>query len=98
MSLVSFASAEEATSPVVLVPLLVGVALAVCFQKFRVETHVRTLQDLLSFLPRSGQKIAVFTSALETALTCAECHGLRNANPHRISTKVACKYCLRDLH
>ena len=68
---------------VVLVPLLVGVALGVVLQKFRAEAlRVRTLQDLLVFLPKVGRK---------------DCHGLRNANPHRIATKVACEYCLRNL-
>ena len=73
---------------VVLVPLLVGVALGVCFQKFRTEAHrVRTLQDLLVFLPRAGQKMAVFTSAYayrDCFHVRRDCHGLRNANPHRI--------------
>ena len=72
---------------VVLVPLLVGVALGVVLQKFRAEAlRVRTLQDLLVFLPKVGRKDC-------HAFTC-----LRNANPHRIATKVACEYCLRDLH
>ena len=49
---------------VVLVPLLVGVVLGVQFQKCGAEARrVRNLQELLVFLPRSGQKMAVFTSA-----------------------------------
>ena len=85
---------------VVLVPLLVGVVLGVQYQKFRAENRrVRHLQDLLVFLPRSGQKMAVFTSAYGDCFHMRrDCHGLRNANPHRIATKVACEYCLRDLH
>jgi len=85
---------------VVLVPLLVGVALGVVLQKFRAEAQrVRTLQDLLVFLPKVGQKMALFTSAYgECFHLRRDCHGLRNANPHRIAAKVACEYCLRDLH
>ncbi|OLQ02157.1 hypothetical protein AK812_SmicGene15023 [Symbiodinium microadriaticum] len=49
---------------VVLVPLLVGVALGIVVQKFRAEAQrVRTLQDLLVFLPKVGPKMALFTSA-----------------------------------
>ena len=49
---------------VVLVPLCVGVALGVCLQQCRAGAlRVKTLQDLLVFLPRSGRKVAVFTSA-----------------------------------
>ena len=85
---------------VVLVPLLVGVALGIVVQKFRAEAQrVRTLQDLLVFLPKVGPKMARFTSAYgECFHVRRDCHGLRNANPHRIATKVACEYCLRDLH
>ena len=85
---------------VVLVPLLVGVALGIVVQKFRAEAQrVRTLQDLLVFLPKVGPKMALFTSAYgECFHVRRDCHGLRNANPHRIATKVACEYCLRDLH
>ncbi|CAE7837065.1 unnamed protein product [Symbiodinium sp. CCMP2592] len=85
---------------VVLVPLLVGVALGVCLQKLRTESsRVKTVQDLLSFLPRSGQKMAVFTSAYGDCFHVRrDCHGLRNALPNRIAAKVACEYCLRDLH
>ena len=85
---------------VVLVPLLVGVALGVCLQKFRAEARrVRIVQDLLFFLPRSGQKMAVFTSAYGDSFHVRrDCHGLRNANPHRVAAKVACEYCLRELH
>ncbi|CAE7433195.1 emm6 [Symbiodinium sp. CCMP2592] len=85
---------------VVLVPLLVGVALGVCLQKLRTESsRVKTVQDLLSFLPRSGQKMAVFTSAYGDCFHVRrDCHGLRNAIPNRIAAKVACEYCLRDLH
>ena len=85
---------------VVLVPLLVGVALGIVVQKFRAEAQrVRTLQDLLVFLPKVGPKMALFTSAYgECFHVRRDCNGLRNANPHRIATKVACEYCLRDLH
>ncbi|CAE7790260.1 unnamed protein product [Symbiodinium sp. CCMP2592] len=74
---------------VVLVPLLVGVALGVCLQKLRTESsRVKTVQDLLSFLPRSGQKMAVFTSAYGDCFHVRrDCHGLRNAIPNRIATK-----------
>ena len=85
---------------VVLVPLCVGVALGVCLQKCRAEAfRVKTLQDLLVFLPRSGRKMAVFTSAYGDCFHVRrDCHGLRNADPRRIAAKVACEYCLRDLH
>ncbi|CAE7622008.1 unnamed protein product [Symbiodinium sp. CCMP2592] len=75
---------------VVLVPLLVGVALGVCLQKLRTESsRVKTVQDLLSFLPRSGQKMAVFTSAYGDCFHVRrDCHGLRNALPNRIAAKV----------
>ena len=84
---------------VVLVPLLVGVVLGVQFQKCRAEAHrVRDLQELLVFLPRSGQKMAVFTSAYGDCFHVRkDCYGLRNAIPNRIAAKVACEYCLRDL-
>ena len=76
---------------VVLVPLCVGVALGVCLQKCRAEAfRVKTLQDL---------KMAVFTSAYGDCFHVrTDCHGLRNADPRRIAAKVACEYCLRDLH
>ena len=84
---------------VALVPLFVGVVLGVQCQKRRAEAHrVRTLQELLVFLPRSGRKMAVFTSAYGDCFHVRrDCHGLRNAIPHRIATKVACEYCLQDL-
>ena len=79
---------------VVLVPLCVGVALGVCLQKCRAEAfRVKTLQDLLVFLPRSGRKMAVFTSAYGDCFHVRrDCHGLRNADPRRIATKVACEH------
>ena len=87
---------------VVLVPLCVGVALGVCLQKCRAEAEafrVKTLQELLVLLPRSGRKMAVFTSAYGDCFHVRrDCHGLRNADPRRIAAKVACEYCLRDLH
>ncbi|OLQ10745.1 hypothetical protein AK812_SmicGene5507 [Symbiodinium microadriaticum] len=55
---------------VALVPLFVGVVLGVQCQKRRAEAHrVRTLQELLVFLPRSGRKMAVFTSAYGATTT-----------------------------
>ena len=84
---------------VALVPLFVGVVLGVQCQKCRAEARrVRSLQELLVFLPRSGQKMAVFTSAYGDCFHVRrDCYGLRNAIPHRIATKVACEYCLQDL-
>ena len=84
---------------VVLVLLLVGVVLGVQYQKFRAQARrARNLQELLVFLPRSGQKMAVFTSAYGDCFHVRrDCYGLRNAIPHRIAAKVACEYCLRDL-
>ena len=74
--------------------------LVFCLQPCRAEAlRVKTLQDLLVFLPRSGRKMAVFTSAYGDCFHVRrDCHGLRNADPRRIATKVACEYCLRDLH
>ena len=84
---------------VALVPLFVGVVLGVQCQKCRAEARrVRSLQELLVFLPRSGQKMAVLTSAYGDCFHVRrDCYGLRNAIPHRIATKVACEYCLQDL-
>ena len=75
-------------------------ALGVCLQQCRAEAlRVKTLQELLVFLQRPGRKMAVFTSAHGDCFhVCRDCHGLRNADPRRIATKVACEYCLRDLH
>ena len=84
---------------VVLVPLFVGVVLGVQCQKCRAEARrVRNLQELLVFLPRSGRKMAVFTSAYGDCFHVRrDCYGVRNAIPNRIATKVACEYCLKDL-
>ena len=71
---------------VVLVPLCVGVALGVCLQQCRAEAlRVKTLQDLLVFLPRSGQKMAVFTSA------CGDCfHVRRDCRPQKRGSTSHC--------
>ena len=68
---------------VVLVPLFVGVVLGVQCRKCRAEARrVRNLQDLLVFLPRSGQKMAVFTSAYGDCFHVRrDCYGPQKRDP-----------------